>query len=325
MAIAIPTTLDVLQPYELVQTPMGTRPVVAALDNCNHLWQYFSPPLIDTCPSQSFTSNSINQRYVVVLPDLTYNAIEHDFLAVVNTSTTATVGLEVEYATTWVSFAGTTWTSLGTTSGSINGVGTLLLNAALPSGAVAVRYKFTCNAGNYTVHHLVAAPYDDTITTTGKQAGFVAYDDGLLESGDQPPVNTEMLNRVTRNCAALRGRKQAALSYVQPESSTYGQTPVATANHVIARCRIWLGARDGATLSVRAIGSNSGQVLRIVQVPADGQPIAGGQMELDMDATISAGSIELVAQGAGVLRFADVLVWMVGTSTTLYTLHGWVE
>lgn len=325
MTIAIPTTLDVLQPYELVQTPMGTRPVVAALDNCNHLWRYFSPPLIDVCPSQSFTSNGINQRYVVPMRGGSYNPIEHDFKAVVNTSTTATIGLTVKYATTWVSFAGTTWTSLGSTSGSINGVGTLTVNADIPLSAVAIRYEFTCSTGNYTVHHLLAIPADDTITTTGKQVGFVAYDDGLLESGDQPPINTEMLNRVTRNCEALRLRAQAALSYVQPESSTYGQTPVSTANHVIARCRIWLGARDSATLGVRAIGSNTGQKLRIVQVPADGQPIAGAQIELTMDATIRQDTLQLVAQGAGVLRFADVLVWLVGSSTTLYTMHGWVD
>lgn len=328
MTIAIPTTLDVLQPYELVKTPMSTRPVVAALDNCNHLWRYFTPPVIDVCPSQSFTSSGINQRYVVLSPDAALNspnAIEHEFTALVNTSASATVTLLVEYATTWVSFAGTTWTTLGSDSDTISGLGALSCVAAVPGGVRAFRYSFTCSTGDYTVHHLLATPADDTITTTGKQAGFVAYDDGLLESGDQPPVNTEMVNRVTRNCNALRQRRQAALSYCQPESSTYGQTPVATANHVIARCRIWLGARDSATLSLRAIGSNSGQVLRVVQVPADGQPIAGQQTELAMDATIRSGSIELVAQGAGLLRFADVLVWMVGTSTTLYTLHGWLE
>ena len=325
MTIGIPGQIDALLPWQLVQTPMAATPVDTALANCNHLWRYFSPPFIDVCPSQSFTSSGINQRYVVPAGFDNTMAMEHDFKAVVNTSTTATVGLEVEYTTAWVSFAGSSWTSLGSTSASINGVGTLTVNAAVPVGALAIRYKFACSTGNYTVHHLLAIPADDTITSNGKQFLFVAYDDGLLESGDQPPISTEMLNRVTRNCAGLRRRRQAALSYVQPESATYGQSPVSTANHVIARCRIWLGARDGATLTVRAIGSNSGQKLRIVQVPADGQPIAGGQMELDMDGTRAAGSMELVAQGAGVLRFADVLVWLVGTSTTLYTLHGWVD
>ncbi len=324
MTIAIPSTLDVLQPYELVKTPMAARPVVAALSNCNHLWQYFSPPLIDVCPSQSFTSSGIAQRYVTVLPNASVQAIEHDFLATVFTSTTATIGLDVEYATTWVSFAGTTWTSLGTDSQSINGRGSLGFNAAIPSNAKALRWKFTASTGNYTVHHLLATPDDDTITGDGKQLGFVAYDDGLLENGDQPPVNTEMVNRVTRNCNALRQRYQAALSYVQPESSTYGQTPSTTANHVIAKCRIWMGARDSAALFVAAIGSNSGQVLRITQVPADGQPIAGETMDLAMGGTISGDSIALVAQGGGVMRFADVLVWLVGSTTTVYSIHGWL-
>jgi hypothetical protein len=258
------------------------------------------------------------------LPAAAAQGIEHDFTAVVFTSTAAIIDLVVEYATAWVSFAGTTWTSLGSNSASINGLGPVNFNAPIPANAVALRWKFTASTGNYTVHHLIAAPFDDTITTTGKQAGFVAYDDGLLENGDQPPVNTEMVNRVTRNCNALRQRYQAALSYVQPESSTYGQTPSTTANHVIAKCRIWMGARDSAALFVAAIGSNSGQVLRITQVPADGQPIAGGSMELDMDGTIQTDSIALVAQGGGVMRFADVLVWLVGSTTTVYSIHGWL-
>jgi hypothetical protein len=326
VTIAIPSTLDVLQPYELVKTPMGTRPVVAALSNCNHLWQYFAPPLIDVCPSQSFTSSGIAQRYVTVLPDAPVQAIEHDFLATVVTSTTATIGLDVEYATAWVSFAGTTWASLGTDSQSINGRGSLGFNAAIPSNAVALRWKFTASTGNYTVHHLLATPDDDTITTTGKQAGFVAYDDGLLENGDQPPVNTEMVNRVTRNCNALCQRHQAALSYVQPESSTYGQTPSTTANHTIAKCRIWMGARDSAGMVVKAIGTVGlgTSWLRITQVPADGQPIAGGFMQMDMDGTIQTGTIVLVGQGGGVMRFADVLVQLIGPTTTVYSFHGWL-
>jgi hypothetical protein len=85
-----------------------------------------------------------------------------------------------------------------------------------------------------------------------------------------------------------------------------------------------MGARDSAALFVAAIGSNSGQVLRITQVPADGQPIAGETMDLAMGGTISGDSIALVAQGGGVMRFADVLVWLVGSTTTVYSIHGWL-
>lgn len=329
MTISISSALDVLQLHELVKTPMSANAMVAALDNCNHLWQYFAPPLIDVCPSQSFTSSGINQRYVTVLPRLTVQNIQHDFLATVVTSTTATIGLEIEYALAWVSFGGTTWTSLGTASSSINGRGSLGFNAEIPSTAVALRWKFSASTGDYTVHHLLAAPNDDTITTDGKPfggVGFVAYDDSLLQGGDQPPVNTEMVNRVTRNCNALRQRYQAALSYVQPESSTYGQTPSTTANHTIAKCRIWMGARDSARMTVKAIGAvGSGTSwLRITQVPADGQPIAGGFMQLDMDGIIQTGTIVLVGQGGGVMRFADVLVQLIGPTSTVYSFHGWL-
>jgi hypothetical protein len=47
-------------------------------------------------------------------------------------------------------------------------------------------------------------------------------------------------------------------------------------------------------------------------------------MELDMDGTIQTDSIALVAQGGGVMRFADVLVWLVGSTTTVYSIHGWL-
>jgi hypothetical protein len=85
-----------------------------------------------------------------------------------------------------------------------------------------------------------------------------------------------------------------------------------------------MGARDSATLLVRAIGSNSGTVLRIAQVPADGQPIAGEFVDLTMDATLVTETMTLVAQGGGVMRFADVLVWLVGSTTTVYSIHGWL-
>jgi len=331
MTISIPGDQPRVLPHTLVKPPMAAAPVSTALQACNFLWQNYRPPLVDACPSRSFTASTVAQRYVTPVYDVGRLALVHAMTATVETSTTATVTLEVEYATAWVSIGGTTWTSLGSDSGSINGVGTLTVSASIPANAIALRWKFTSSTGNYTVHHVIAYPDDDTITSDGKQGGFVAYDDALLEGPAGAPVTTEMLNRVQGNLWELRRtRPHAALSYVQPESSTYGQAPTAVAaltQHTVARARIWMGMRQTATLAVRVIGASTGGTLTVAQVATGEGYVATESSTANLSGSITGFQIALTAQGAGVLRYADVDVRIYGGSSgsaTLYSLHGWL-
>lgn len=337
MAITIPSGQPHVLPYTLAKPGMAAQPLATAMAATNFLWKFYRPPVIDACPSQSFTASGTLQRYVTPTPfgalGPTATTPEHDYVATVETDAAATVTLNVEYAQTWVSIGGTTWTSIGSDSGSINGVGTLVVSGvAMPTNARALRWRFTCSTGNYTVHHLLAYPNDDTITTTGKQGGFVAYDDGLLEFAGSAPVNTEMLNRISQNCLVLRQtRPHAAISYVQPESSTYGQEPTAVSantTHVLARARIWMGTRPTATLTVDCIGASTGGTLTVRQVAsAEGYVKTESTSALALDGAIRSDSIVLTAQGQGVLRYADVEVIIYGGtsgSALLYSLHGWL-
>lgn len=331
MAVTIPNYPVIIQPQQLVQPPMTDTVVAAALANTNHLWRWWTPPLIDCCPSQSSTAAGVTQRFVTPLPSRPINwpQIVHRCNAVVVTSTTATVTLDVEYTTSWVSIGGSSWTSIGTDSQSINGRGELSVAGSIPINAVALRWVLTSSTGTYVTHHVLATPEDDSIDGGDPtQGGFVAYDDGLLESGDQPPINTEMLNRVTRNLYWLRRtRPQAALSYVQPESSTYGQDPTTVSGvHQMARVRVWLGCRPAGTMTFAVIGASTGGSVRIEQVSGGGQNVAGQSATANLDGTIRTATLQLTAQGAGVLRFAELLVVInAGSSTaTLYSLHGWI-
>lgn len=332
MTIAIPAGQPRVLPHTLVKPPMAATPVSTALSACNFLWQYYRPPLVDACPSQSFTASTVAQRYVTPIYGVGRRALVHAMTATVETSTTATVTLEVEYATAWVSIGGTTWTSLGTDSGSINGVDTLTVSASIPANAIALRWKFTSSTGNYIVHHVIAYPDDDTITSDGKQGGFVAYDDALLEGPAGAPVNTEMLNRIQQNMWVLRRtRPHAALSYVQPESSTYGQTPSTVAagtTHTLARARIWMGMRQTAALSLACVGaSTSGGTLTVAQVSTGEGYVPTETVTAALDGSLQTDAITLIAQGSGVLRYADVEVRIYGGasgSATLYSLHGWL-
>ena len=328
MAVTIPDYPVIIQPQQLVQPPMTDTVVAAALTNTNHLWRGWTPPLIDCCPSQSTTAGGVTQRFVTPLPTRTV-ALVHRLNAVVVTSTTATVTLDVQYTTSWVSIGGSSWTSIGTDSGSINGRGELSVTGSIPTNAVALRWVFTSSTGTYTTHHLLALPEDDSIDGGDPtQGGFVAYDDGLLESGDQPPINTEMLNRVTRNLYALRTtRPQAALSYVQPESNVYGQDPTTvTGKHQMARVRVWLGCRPSASMTVKVIGASTGGSVRIEQVSGGGQNVAGQAASINLNGAINTATLSLTAQGAGLLRFAELLIVInAGSSTaTLYSIHGWI-
>lgn len=332
MTIAIPAALAVTDALDLLQPKMQANPVGNALANTNWLWRHHAPPLIDVCPSRSSTSSAVTQRFVTpCIPDRA--ALNYRLQALIEIYGAATVGIEVEYATTWVSLAGTSWTSLGTFSSSAGGAGvvTRAIVATVPYAAVALRWIITVSTGNYVTHHLLAIPEDDTIDATpGLRDGFVPYDTGLLDAAD-PPMNTEMLNRVTGNVTRLNQRVQAALSFVQPESSTYGQAPEGvTEGHVVAVARIWLGARTKALLQIQCIaGVSSGtatDVVRIRQIALDGSSIGDGvETTLDADGAIHEAVIDLVAQGGGMMHYADVRLRLqpVGNTATLYSLHGW--
>lgn len=219
MAIPTPSSLRIVPSQGWIQPAMDANPLDTVLQNGNHLYKHFCPPLISFVPIDGPASRT--RSYVVAVEPsadgLSY-AFEHRILP----ATTGTVDIKVESNTGVDPTTG--WSTIygPTTTAPLTGAAwaTVSHSATIPANARMVRVSYSSATVNVTIGHVLAVPAPSSVTSGIKACGFVPYDGDLLAlSGG--PVTVELVDRMRTNAlAVLRDRRQVIASLVQHQDSS---------------------------------------------------------------------------------------------------------
>lgn len=329
MTITAADTPSLMPAERFILPPSNDLPLAAALDNCNHAWKWYRPPLISVAPEQGTAG-----RLTLAIPILpSADGLPYTFEVRLITVATTTVPLTVRYCTSYTGLS-TTWTTLYTATPSTT-AGVLLervdTNKVLPADAVAVQVDVEAASGNLTLHHVLAYPAPTSAPSAGVyDSGFVPWDNGYLqgEAADGAPLHTEYFNRVGANVRALlTDRWRCLASFVQSE----GNSPAHTATGPDAGGPTWFGlppafvsvpwASDKITVRVLCIASvDAGSSTEMVRVANLNQ----ASVALDADRTIQSADLEVQLGGKGTLRAAILNPWVLATFTNTTRLHALV-
>lgn len=311
MAVTIPATLQIADQHTFLVPAMAVNPLGDALENGNHLYRYFRPPLVSAMPLWEPTQNRNSSwtfgiypsadalRYTFehrVLPAFTLGAAPLTVEVLQNTGTDPAAG--------WASIYGPT-----ATAGMTNGVWLTHAHTAIVSASARMlRVQYTAAGGNYLPGHILAypdpnpasaplaAPYGIT------SSGFRVWEDSLLVAAGGP-VNTEMVDRCRRNAVAvLRDRYQNVLSLLQedgvsaqPRHQAPSAALAATDWVLVGKGRAFIPWQSAYTLYLRVLASVSGGATTANRVRVS---IAGG-VSADFNATglLVDGTLALTGDG----------------------------
>lgn len=225
MAVSVPAaTLTIAKASALVAPLMAVNPLGVALENGNHNYRHFCPPLASVMPIWSSGLSRDSGWMFAILPSadgLRYE-VQHRILPAF-TGGTVTVqaweNLGTDPTVGWVSVYGPTATAATTAGVWLTHTHAASFNAS----ARMMRVAYTAAGGNYLPGHILVRPNANPaavpfVAPFGITAsGFRVWDTALL-SFVGGPVNTEMVDRCRRNnISILRDRRQNVLSLVQED------------------------------------------------------------------------------------------------------------
>lgn len=304
--------------------PSDDAPLSSVMDNCNHAWKWYRPPLFSVAPEQI-----IGSRQTIAIPVLpSADALGYTFELRLVTVSTTTVTIVVKYCTTYAGLS-TSWTTLYTATPATT-AGVLLeridTNKVLPANAVAVQIAVETAAGNLTLHHVLCYPAPTSAPAAGLYAsGFVPWDNGYLqgESADGPPLHTEYFNRVGSNVRSLLlDRWRCLASFVQSEGNTPAHVPVGP-----AATTTWHLLPPALVVVPWAASKITVRVLCIASVDAGSDAgliaVDGGQQSVSFDAdrTIQTADLDVYPYGQGALRTARLGIRVGATLFNSTRLH----
>lgn len=289
MAVLAPAAALVVTKKSAFMVPyMAANPLGVALENGNHLYRHFCPPLVDALPMLAAgLSRATSWTFgVLASADGLRYEFQHRFLPYFtnatplavqvweNTGTDPTVG--------WASIYGPT-----TTAASVAGTPqTHTHTAVISSGARMLRVAYTAPAGVYQPWQILvrpdanpaAVPFVGPFGITA--SGFRVWDSALLSAAGGP-VNTEMVDRCRRNAVSvLTDRRQNVLAFLQEDGVSGTAKHVAPSTSqaatdwvLVGKGKAFIPWQSGYTLEVRVLASVSGGATTADRVQVS---VAGG-------------------------------------------------
>lgn len=297
---------------------MATQPLLMALENVNHLWRFYSPPLASVCWTAAPALARAVRFVVPVTPSadgLEYTT-EHRVLPSANSN----CAIDLDYTTNYLG-AFTVWVNIyAVNPATVAGVLLTRVDTGVvvPSTARALRVTYTPAAGAVTLHHFLAYPRPTVPPAVGiKTSGFVPFDDGLLVLAAGAPIHTEFLNRLRKSAfALLRDRRQNCLSFVQEEA--VANTRVVLNNTTtfvrLPRVRAYFPGQTAKSLQVEVkvlanapVGLTSGLVT-VQQVAVSGVVDAPATATYAADNVINSSTLTVYPEGDALNRYVDLEV-----------------
>ena len=335
MAITTLAKIQIAKEYELLLPDMTAQPLKKALENLNHLWKYYRPPLISACFTMDGGLARTSEYHVPIIPsaDALPYSVEVRFVC---SLASQNVTVSLDYTANYLAGGASAWTAICSDVVVSDGTGGQLTthkkaNQTIPAAAVALRVQLTAPAaGSRTDHHLLVWPTPNAPSAGLQHSSFAPFDDTLLTSGAQAAVHTEWLNRCKASVVALQSdRKQCALSFLQEYRTAprWVRTDY-TAWIPAPPVRVWLPAQSGVvTLAVRALAEVSAgatpQLLRVRQVGLSGN---AQSVLLDASGAIESATLSCQVQGSGLLSYVDVEVAFrttAGNTTRPFAIMAW--
>ncbi len=335
MAFTTPATVNIANEYELLLPHMKRYTLDRALQNVNHNWKHYRPPLVSLAPTADDALPRASEYHIPVLPSA--DGLLYSFeVRFVCSAASQNVTVSVDYTTAYVAGGASVWTAICSDVVVSNGVAGRLTthqkaNQTIPATAVALRVSLTAPAaGTRDDHHILAWPTPGDAVSGIQPSGFVPYDDTLMASADRAAVHTDWLNRCKASTAALLvDRRQCAYSFGQE----YRSAPRWTSHDAsfwrpAPPVRIWLPGQTGTvTLAVRVIadvdaGGTADLVrLRQVGIGGDGQSVL-----FDASGAIESAALQVKILGSGLLAYVDLelAIRTTATQTTrIFAVMAW--
>lgn len=314
MTISSPTGYDVIAAAELGLVKIGDV-LPRVLGNINYLYMRHQPPLVSVIylTAEDDTSDPVYRIPIVPSADGLRYTFRH-------TTEDSGGGSTVVYT---VDEYDSGWNTIHTSAGQVIASGatdTYEHTATISDTATELRITIGSSGADITPHGLLVYPDPASVPTGAQPSGFVAYDDGILGTTDNP-VTTEHVDRCrTSAVAVLRDRRQMVCSLVQDTGTARYDTGDMNAAAVtlyrrIGSTEVWLPGGD-CTVDVYALGdvsSGAAGKVRLVQV-------AGDSVELDLDGTVNTDTLDLTPDGDGFVRLDAYLQIPSGRTATLRAL-----
>jgi len=314
MTISSPTAYDVIPAAEFGLVQIGNV-LPRILTNTNYLYMRHQPPLVSVIylTAEDDTSDPVYRIPIVPSADGLRYTFRH-------TTEDSGGGSTVTYT---VDEYDSGWNTIHTSAGQVIASGatdTYEHTATISDTATELRITIGSSGDDITPHGLLVYPDPASVPTGEQPSGFIAYDDGILGTANNP-VTTEHVDRCRKSAVAvLRDRRQMVCSLVQDTGTARYDTGDfnAAATGVYRRIgstEVWLPGGD-CTVDVYAYGnvsSGAAGKVRLVQVTGD-------SVEIDLDGTVQTGTIDLVPDADGFARLDAYLQSPSGRTATLYAL-----
>lgn len=338
MAVTPPALLEITPSQDLVLPAMDEQPLRRALENVNHLWQYFRPPLVDVCPT---VAPAVARTITIVVPIVpSADGLRYTFRTEVVCSAVSTLTVDVDYCTAWTGLAAsaspTAWTGIfATTSATPAGTrhAQTDLSMVIPATAIALKFEVSVAAGTISLHHLLVLPGAAAPTASGVQlSGYACFDDGILVALAGAPIHTEFLNRCKRSSRALlRDRRQMCFSFGQDEAKANMRAVLTgdTSGVDLPPVRCYFpGQGKSIYVEFSALVSLSagagGALVDVAQIPSVPSPPyvpQAIQFAGSLAGTLTTTSMRLYLEGPPGERFADIHVRVRTTAANSTYLH----
>ena len=336
MAFTTPATLQVSEASEFVLALADEDPLATQLENCNHLYAHYIPPIVDvvwTSKNDLTRQSSFEQPIVPSADDLRYN-----FRTLVRTGTgTGTLTITLEE---WDAGA---WNVLDTTAAIAAAANSVIQHdvTSVVVSATSTKMRFTyARAGGdpYYAESALVWPAPATPVTGGVTAsGFIPYDSGLLTAAGAP-ITTEHVNRCKiSSVSVLTDRVQTAMSFGQEDNRV---TPASDPRIVVGAGTVAHAADDwnrigkavwpcpgqkNPTLDLKVLAQVDGgavsELVRISQAHPQGQSTDfSADFAATVNLSVATGTLELITDG-GPDSHAVLELWAkheLGQTTTVH-------
>ena len=291
----------VVKSSEMLAPAYDAAPLGTALANTNALYEHHRPNLL---PAVYTVEPGVTRITVFQSPirpsadDLTYY-FEH---VLEQTAGTGTLTVLVE------EWTGAAWNTIENTGAiAFSGITTHTHSDTIDATATILRitYETSDGATTYTAHSIAVLPAPSAPTGGTLACGFKHYDSTLLATTGAP-INTEMINRVPSNVAAiLADRSACVLSFLQEDNATdirhdaaNGYKPDGvwqTIGYAVASIPF---AKYGDTVSIDVLASvDAGATTDLVQVAQDQAFVSPATF--DASGSVEAGTLTIDPIDAG--------------------------
>ena len=313
MTISSPTGYDVISANELGFVKIG-EVLPRILGNVNYLFLKHQPPLVSVCYMTALADTSDPVYRIPIVPSA--DGIDYTFRHQVTDSgggSTVTITVE-EYDGGWNTIHTSAGQAIATTA-------TLDYSHTdtISDTATELRITYASAGDDIQPQGLLVYPDPASVPTGTQPSGFVAYDDGILGTTNNP-VTTEHVDRCRQSAVAvLRDRRQMVCSLVQdtgtPQYDSTDQGGGGAAYMRIGSAEAWLpgGPCELTVYAYGNVSSGAATKVRLVQV-------AGNSVDLDLDGTVQSGALEVTPDADGFVRFDAYMQRPTGRDAYLYAL-----